>query len=390
MAEKDGKTEKPTPKKIRDARKEGQFPRTPDAPTWLAIAAGAALLPKSVQLTAGQVRKLLAQLPAVGLDPTPARALHVLDGMPMAVLIGAAPVCLAAAAGALLGTVAQGVYPSGKVLKPKFSRLSPKQGLKRMFGTKAVWEAVKALLKVIVIAVVVVLLGRKLIPELAGTGTLPLAATVQRARSGLQTMIWSAAIAGFALAAADYLYQRHSVMKQLMMSPKEIKDEYKQTEGDPQMKGAIRQKQLAISRNRMMSRVPDADVVLINPTHLAIALKYQPGRGAPRVVAKGAGAVALKIREIAKANRVPVVEDKPLTRTVYRVCELDEEIPAELYVAVARILAFVMAAGRPGRTAGPRRPTHTVKVPTLPTRAQLKARRAREIRAARNPDSSSR
>jgi flagellar biosynthesis protein FlhB len=382
--DKDGKTEKPTAKKLKDARKEGQFPKTADAPTWVAIAAGVALLPKSVSETGNQVRRLLAQLPVVGADPTPERALKILGQLPMAVLHGAAPVCLAAAAGAILATAAQGVHPSGKMLKPKFSRMNPKEGLKRMFGTKALWEALKSLLKVMVVAGVVIIIGRHLIPELAGSGTLPLAATVQRARSGLTTMIWTAAVTGLVIALADYLYQRHSVTKQLMMSPKEIKDEYKQSEGDPMMKGAIRAKQMQISRNRMMSQVPDADVVLVNPTHLAIAMKYQPGRGAPRVVAKGAGAVALKIREIAQQNRVPVIEDRPLARTVYQVCELDEEIPAELYLAVARILAFVMAAGRPGQRAGARKPSHSAPVPVLPTRTELRARRAREIRAARH------
>jgi len=380
--EKDGKTEKPTPKKVRDSRKEGQFPRTPDAATWIGIAAGAALAPKSVSLTASEIRKILAMLPSVAEDPTPARALDVLSKLPQAVLIGSAPVCLAALLGALLATVAQGVYPSGKVLKPKFSRLNPKEGIKRMFGTKAVWEAVKALLKVVVIAVVVILVGRHLIPELAAAGTLPLATTVSRASSGLETLIWAAAIAGLALAFADYAYQRRTVTKQLMMSPKDIRDENKQSEGDPMMKGAIRQKQMQISRNRMLAQVAEADVVLVNPTHLAIALRYQPGKGAPRVVAKGAGAVALKIREIARENRIPVVEDKPLARAIYRVCELEEEIPAELYMAVAQILAFVMAAGQPGRRAGARKPSHRTDVPQLPTRSVLRARRARENRGA--------
>jgi flagellar biosynthetic protein FlhB len=380
--EKDGKTEKPTPKKIRDSRKEGSFPRTPDAATWVGIAAGAALVPKSVSLTADQLDQILAMLPIVAADPTPVRALQVLNMLPKAVLIGAAPVCLAAMLGALLATVAQGVYPSAKVLKPKFSRMNPQEGVKRMFGGKAVWEAVKALLKVIVIAVVVILVGRHLIPELAAAGTLPLPTTVARASNGLETMIWSAAIAGLALAFADYAYQKRTVTKQLMMSPKDIRDENKQSEGDPMMKGAIRQKQMQMSRNRMMAQVAEADVVLVNPTHLAIALRYQPGKGAPRVVAKGAGAVALKIREIARENRIPVVEDKPLARTIYRVCELDEEIPAELYMAVAQILAFVMAAGKPGRRAGVRKPSHRTEVPELPTRAVLRARRARENRGA--------
>jgi flagellar biosynthetic protein FlhB len=133
----------------------------------------------------------------------------------------------------------------------------------------------------------------------------------------------------------------------------------------------------------MMSQVGTADVILVNPTHLAIALRYQPGKGAPRVVAKGAGVVAMKIRELARENRVPIVEDKPLARSIYQVCELEEEIPAELYMAVAQILAFVMAAGRPGRKAGVRKPTHRMPVPEVPTRAELKARRAKEIRSAR-------
>jgi flagellar biosynthetic protein FlhB len=383
--DKDGKTEKPTQKKLRDARKEGQFPRTPDASTWTAIAAGAALIPKSVSVTAGQARQLLARLPDVAMDPTPARALAVLDAMPLAILKSAAPVCLAALLGGLLATMAQGVYPSSKVMKPKFSRMNPKEGIKRMFGTRSLWEALKSVAKVAVIATVVWVLGKHLVPELAGSGTLPLSATVQRAQKGLQTMIWSAAAAGLVLAVADYAYQRHTVMKQLMMTPKEIKDEFKQTEGDPMLKGAIRAKQLAISRNRMLAKVPEANVVLVNPTHLSIALKYRAGQGAPRVVAKGAGSVALKIREIARDNRIPVVEDKPLARAIYRVCELDEEIPSELYMAVARILAFVMAAGKPGRHAGPRRPTYKTPVPEdLPTKAVLRARRAREIRGAKH------
>jgi len=384
MADDSQKTERPTAKRLKDARKDGQFAKTPDAATWVSIAAGAALLPRSVAITGEQVRQMLAKLPQVAADPSAARALDVLNDLPMAVLKGAAPVCLAALLGALLATVAQGVYPSPKMLKPTFDRMSPKQGIKRMFGVKALWEALKSLAKVTVIAFVLFTIGKTLIPQLTAAGTLPLSATVDRAHHGLQTVVWSAAGAGLVLALADYFYQRHSVMKQLKMSQHEIKEEYKQNEGDPQVKSAIRQRQLAMSRNRMMAAVAGADVVLVNPTHLAIALKYVPGRGAPRVVAKGAGAVALKIREVARENRVAVVEDKPLARTIYRVCEIDEEIPSELYVAVAQILAFVMAAGRPSPTSGARKPPVPTPVPQdLPTRGELRVRRARELRATR-------
>jgi flagellar biosynthesis protein FlhB len=383
MADSSGKTEKATPKRIKRARKEGQFPRTPDAAAWLGILAGAALLPKSAELVGDKFRELIGLLPEVANEPTPARALGVLAKVPADILIACAPVGVAAAAGALLGTAVQGVHLSGTALKPKFSRLSPKQGIKRMFGVRSLWEAVKALIKVSVIAVVVLLMGRDLLPQLAASGGLPLAVTVSRARDGLQTTLYAAAAAGLLLALFDYGYQRYTVMKQIRMSMREVKDEVKQQEGDPAMKGAIRARQLAISRNRMLSAVAQADVVLVNPTHLAVALKYQPGRGAPRVIAKGAGAIATKIRERAREHRIPLVEDKPLARTLYRVCELDEEIPAELYVAVAKILAFVMAASRPGRNSSPRKPAATSPIPELPSRSQLRARRARELRATR-------
>jgi flagellar biosynthesis protein FlhB len=173
------------------------------------------------------------------------------------------------------------------------------------------------------------------------------------------------------------------------MTPREVKDELRQSEGDPLVKGAIRSRQLAMSRNRMLSAVATADVVLVNPTHYAVALKYEAARGAPRVVAKGAGSLAAKIRERARGARVPVVEDKPLTRTLYRLCELDDEIPAELYLAVARVLAFVLATGRPGRSAPPRRPAPSTGLADpaglagLPTRTALRQRRSREKRDAR-------
>lgn len=376
-----GKTEKPTPRRLRRARKEGQDARTPDAATWLGIAAGAALLPRAGAVMHDRFVAFMADLPDVAADPTPRRALAVMADVPLAVLIGAAPVGVAAAAGALLATAAQGSHLTGKTLMPKFSRLSPKQGLKRMFGARAAWEAAKALAKVTVIAVVVAVIGRGLVPELAGSGALPLSASIARGMDGLETVVWATAVAGLLLALADYGYQRRTLMRELRMTPREIKDEMRQTEGDPQIRSAIRSRQMALSRNRMLSAVAAADVVLVNPTHIAIALKYEPGRGAPRVVAKGAGAVAAKIRERARENRVPIVEDRRLARTLYRVCDLDEEIPAELYLAVARILAFVMSAGRPGGAATLRQ-TAESELPELPTRAQLRARRAREIRAA--------
>src|SRR5450755_2654855 len=197
----DGKTQAPTDKKLREARKQGQFPRTHDAATWVGIAAGAALLPRSCQLLADQFRGLfLLRLPGVVSDPSPVHALDAVAAMPMAIIAPLAPLAIAALVGSLLATSAQGVYLTTKTLKPRFSRLSPKQGLKRMFGTKAVWEATKSLAKVLAIALVLWVVGQSLVPGLVGTGLVPLAVTMDRMRSGIQSLLWTAAATGLALA----------------------------------------------------------------------------------------------------------------------------------------------------------------------------------------------
>jgi len=161
------------------------------------------------------------------------------------------------------------------------------------------------------------------------------------------------------MAAADYAYQFKRTRSALKMSKQEIKDEYRNAEGDPHIKSAIKSRQMAMRRSRMMAAIAGADVVLVNPTHVAVALKYQAGKGAPKVVAKGAGAIAARIRAEAEKHRVPMVEDVPLARAIYRVCELGQEIPHELFVAVARILAFVFSLRRRGSAAGLHRPGAT-------------------------------
>ena len=381
MPDDTGKSEAPTPKRRRDARKEGQFSRTQDASMWVSLACAVAVLPLTASRTSNEFSQLLHRLPEVAADPTTANALDVIADLPMAVVKAALPVIGAAAAGALIVTAAQGVHPSAKALKPKFSRLSPKSGIKRMFGVQALWEAVKALVKVTVIALAVYGAGKGMVAALMGGGVASIATTTAKAWSGLRSVLWAAVVAGGVLAVADYAYQRRRVTKQLKMSPREIKDENRQTEGDPMIKSAIRGRQLAMSRNRMLSAVSTADAVVVNPTHVAVAIKYEAGRGAPRVVAKGAGSLAAKIRERAREHRVPIMEDKPLARALYRVCDVGQEIPMELYMAVARILAFVMATAA-GRAAAVPRPRES-DLPELPTRGQLHARKLKEQRQAR-------
>jgi flagellar biosynthetic protein FlhB len=168
---------------------------------------------------------------------------------------------------------------------------------------------------------------------------------------------------------------RRRTNKGLRMSKQDIKDEHKQSEGDPMLKGAIRSRQMQMSRNRMMSDIAEADVIMVNPTHVAVALRYQPEKGAPRVVAKGAGVIASRIREAAEEHRVPMVADVPLARALHRSCEIGQEIPAELFTAVARVLAFVMALKTRGSAVG----VHRNPMPEPPPDPAV-LRRSRRVR----------
>ena len=179
-----------------------------------------------------------------------------------------------------------------------------------------------------------------------------LSTLLDEAGGGAMSLLRTAVAAGLLLAAADVVVVIRRNRKKTRMSRQEIKDESKRSDGDPLLKGAIRSKQLAMSRNRMMAAIPTADVVLVNPTHVAVALRYEPGSGAPRVVAKGQGHVATRIRERATEHHVPMVADVPLARALHGACEVGDEIPEYLYTAVARVLAFVMALRRRGAAAG--------------------------------------
>jgi len=184
------------------------------------------------------------------------------------------------------------------------------------------------------------------------SGSLPLSSILTKVSDAIFGIIRSAGFAGLAMAGADYMMARRRIGKQIRMSKQEVKEEHKRSEGDPHVKGHIRQRQLEMARQRMMSDLEKADVVLVNPTHVAVALRYEPSKGAPRVVAKGQGLIATKIRERATEFRIPMVMDVPLARALYKSCELGDEIPAEFFAAVARVLAFVMMMKAKGSAAG--------------------------------------
>ncbi|MBA2955763.1 flagellar type III secretion system protein FlhB [Nocardioides sp. MAH-18] len=365
------KTEKPTAKKNRENRKEGKVPRTQELGAWSALALFAMSVPKLVGHEIVALRDLMAQCFVVSGSADLAKALDLLgEGLwhfLVATLLLGCGVMLVGVAGA----IAQGgFFIASKAVKPKLSKLNPLQGIKRLFSMKTLWEGGKMLAKSAVVAVLAWVAIKSVLPLVGGL--VPMQAVLDNTAATALSLLRNVAVFGLVMAAADYLVQRRQVGKQTKMTKEEVKQEHKNSEGDPQLKGAIRSRQLAAARNRMMADVPTADVVLVNPTHVAVALRYDPERGAPRVVARGAGVIAASIREKAGDAQVPLVRDVPLARSLYSSCQVGQEIPAELFAAVAQVLAFVISRRTNGHRGGehgtPRPNAPLPEVPKTPRR----------------------
>ncbi|HVW34893.1 MAG TPA: EscU/YscU/HrcU family type III secretion system export apparatus switch protein [Acidimicrobiia bacterium] len=342
------KTEQPTAKRKREARRDGNLARSPEVVAWAQMLAAGVLLPASYSLGWHSLRQVMTQVGTVITRPDVNASVDLLGSALRGGLLAIAPLALGMVAIGLIGNFAQtGFAVSGKALKPKFDRLSPKKGLKRLFSPHSAWEAGKAALKLLVLAGVAWPGVSHLGSALAGGGAVPTGQVLGRVASATMSLIRSTALAGLALAAVDYGFQRRRVRKSVMMTKQEVKEEYRQSEGDPMTRQRIRQRQVEMSRNRMMAAVAVSSVVVVNPTHIAVALEYRPEWGAPRVVAKGQGFIAQRIREEAEKHDVPIVRDVPLARTLHAACKLGQAIPADLYEAVARLLAFVFTLRRP-------------------------------------------
>ncbi|MDO5698920.1 MAG: EscU/YscU/HrcU family type III secretion system export apparatus switch protein [Dermatophilus congolensis] len=341
--DKSSKTEKATPQQKKKAKEEGNVPRTQDVSMWLTVlafyvmgpAAIAALFDRTV-LTLKAIAKLIA-------NPSQGEALGILGDNLVGYLVIIAPVTLLCMLVGTLGHVVQGgVKIYAKRFKPKWKKLNPITGIKNLFGIQAAWTFTKTMIKFVVFGLIAYLTVKDTISLVTGTGTRSVGNILDVVTSASMRVILLICIVGLLIAIFDYAVEKYRVEKSLRMSKDEIKRENKQQEGDPHVKGQRRAKQREMGQRRMMAAVGESTVVLTNPAHVAVALRYISGEGAPQVVAKGAGLLAGRIKDEAAAHGVPIVRDVIMARTLYKLCEIDSYIPFELYDAIAQVLAFVM------------------------------------------------
>jgi flagellar biosynthetic protein FlhB len=343
------KTQDPTQKRLDDAHDRGDVVKSQEVNSWFVIA-GAALVMSSFSggVASGlgaSLRNLIEKAYMIRVDGPGLLALtKSLELMLLGVLAG------------LAGNLVQHrLVWSADALIPKFSKLSPMAGAKRLFGKQAAANFLKGLVKMLALGAVMAAILWPQRHRIEAMVHLDPAALLGVAKA-LAMQLFGAVVALLAVvAAADYFFQYRQWFERQKMSLHEVKEEFKQSEGDPHIKGRIRQLRQSRMRKRMMAAVPTASVVITNPTHFAGALKYERGMAAPICVAKGADVIALKIREVAKANDVPIVENPPLARALHATVEIDSEIPIEHYQAVAEVIGYVMRLKRGLSAAGPRR-----------------------------------
>jgi flagellar biosynthetic protein FlhB len=345
------RTEEPTQKKLDDALQKGDVAKSQEINTWFGLAAATLVLSVFGDQAVSEIGRMLTRfLAAPHLIPIDGESLRTMTGG-LGLSLGttlALPV-LALALAAVAGNLVQHRFVlTTEGLTPKFSKVSPVAGFGRLFSSESLVNFLKGLVKLGIVGAVITAVIE---PETARVSALisadiPAMMMVLRALS-LDVLVASVAV--FALIAiADFMWQRRRWRERLKMSIQEIRDEHKQQEGDPHIKGRIRQIRAERSKKRMMTQVPTATVVIANPTHYAVALKYEPGMNAPMCVAKGVDALALRIRKVAEEAGVAVIENPPLARSLHAAIEVDKEIPAEHYKAVAEVIGFVLGkrAGR--------------------------------------------
>ena len=344
------KTEEPTQRRLEDAREKGQVATSREVNHWFLILAATVIVAMIMPSAGGDVTYTLAgfvhhahEIPAtpsrLGLAITSAMAELAFAMMPMIALLVAAAV--------LAGLIQNGPVFSVEQIKPKLERISLINGIKKLFSLRSLAEFAKGILKLAIVAGVLLFLVLPEFDRLQALASLPVPDMLAH-MGDMSTLLMVGVLSVMTVIAGfDLFYQRFEHHKKMRMSRQELKDEMKQSEGDPIVKGRLRQLRMERARRRMMAAVPEADVVITNPSHFAVALQYeQETMRAPMVVAKGLDSLAVRIREIAKDNDVPVVENPPLARALHGAVEVGEEIPTEHYRAVAEIIGYVMGLKR--------------------------------------------
>lgn len=339
------KTEDPTSKRLDEARTEGNVARSQEINHLLMILAFTISVIMFSAMVAGAIRDISMPFLASP-DQVPSDLNHLIETawnlFGLVIVAGTAPLVLALIAAFGSSYLQFGLLWSTANMMPKLSKISPLAGFKRMFSLRSFTELFKGVLKLCIVAAIIGYLVMPTIGDIHALIGMDIVQILGAMRDNVFLVLIGVTSTMAVVAAADVLYQRYEYMKGLRMSRQELKDEFKQTEGDPLVKGRLRQLRMERARRRMMGEVPKADVVVTNPTHFAVALKYsQLEMAAPKVVAKGADKMAQRIREVAKEADVPVIENPPLARGLYAAVEIGQEIPAEYYKAVAELISYV-------------------------------------------------
>jgi flagellar biosynthesis protein FlhB len=339
------RTEDPSPRRLEEAIRRGDVAKSPEVNTWFMIAGGALMImlfagPTATSLQA-TFRGLLARSYQIPTDGPALTELMKTLAMDVVTAFGIPLVLLTIAA--LAGNVVQHrLVFSIEPIRPQLSRISPLAGAARLLSRQALVNFIKGLAKLCLVGAIMTALLWPQRHFLSGLITYDPGAILPFTRSVVLQMLGAVVAILAIVATADYLFQYRQWFERHKMSLRELKEEFRQTDGDPVVKGKLRQLRMARMRKRMMSAVPKASVVITNPTHFAVALKYERGMNAPVCVAKGVDLIARKIREVAEANDVPVVENPPLARALHGTVEIDQEIPPEHYRAVAEIIGYIM------------------------------------------------
>jgi flagellar biosynthetic protein FlhB len=347
------KSEKATPKKAEEARKKGTVAKSQDVNGVAVLVAGLGMLAAVGPAILSRLQASMAHLLTLAGSPDVVQkdGLGVLFGeIGKVVAFTVGPVAGACMIAGLITNVAQVRWkPSFKIITPDPKKLNPVSGAKNLLGKRSLFELVKSLMKCGAVGAVVYAAVRPQMDELAALVGMPPAMLLGELSQQVLTIGFRACVAYLFIAIADYSYQKYSTNKQLKMTKDEVKQEFKGQEASAEVRGARKRRQMEGARARMMADIPEADVIVTNPTHYAVALRYEADKPAPIVVAKGKDLIAAKIRRIAEENGVPIVPDPPLARSLHASVEVGHMIPEELFQAVAQLLAFVY------RTAGQRR-----------------------------------